>query len=226
MLSNVLANEHRPRCPPVGGEDQTRRKKDGRTHDYWSVVENKRVAGWDVVQRHVLWLGEINHALLAGCGVAKGHRVFRRRCGTSADTGAVPRRSMLWGGVRCVVRSALPAGLAAVSYSGSGPSARDAKSQGTRWNQLRAGRHGILPRRADEARRCTGQNTTRPRYSPLLRYSCLQIADEKACRALPCLVRVAAETEYAAKDTLAGRDVDNAEAKAADQCADLIDPTD
>jgi hypothetical protein len=33
---------------------------DGKTHDYWSVVENKRVAGGRVVQRHVLYLGEIN----------------------------------------------------------------------------------------------------------------------------------------------------------------------
>ena len=39
---------------------KTQRKKDGKTHDYWSVVENKRVAGGRVVQRHVLYLGEIN----------------------------------------------------------------------------------------------------------------------------------------------------------------------
>jgi hypothetical protein len=36
------------------------RKKDGKQHRYWSVVENKRVAGGRVVQRHVLYLGEIN----------------------------------------------------------------------------------------------------------------------------------------------------------------------
>ena len=36
------------------------RKKDGKEHRYWSVVENKRVAGGRVVQRHVLYLGEIN----------------------------------------------------------------------------------------------------------------------------------------------------------------------
>jgi len=29
-------------------------------HRYWSVVENTRVAGGRVVQRHVLYLGEIN----------------------------------------------------------------------------------------------------------------------------------------------------------------------
>jgi hypothetical protein len=36
------------------------RKKDGKTHRYWSVVENRRVGGGRVVQRHVLYLGEIN----------------------------------------------------------------------------------------------------------------------------------------------------------------------
>lgn len=38
------------------------RKKDGKEHRYWSVVENRRVAGGRVVQRHVLYLGEINDA--------------------------------------------------------------------------------------------------------------------------------------------------------------------
>jgi transposase len=38
----------------------TTRKKDGKEHRYWSVVENRRVAGDRVVQRHVLYLGEIN----------------------------------------------------------------------------------------------------------------------------------------------------------------------
>jgi hypothetical protein len=36
------------------------RKKDGKEHRYWSVVENRRAAGGRVVQRHVLYLGEIN----------------------------------------------------------------------------------------------------------------------------------------------------------------------
>jgi transposase len=38
----------------------TTRKKDGKEHTYWSVVENRRVASGRVVQRHVLYLGEIN----------------------------------------------------------------------------------------------------------------------------------------------------------------------
>jgi hypothetical protein len=35
------------------------RKKDGKTHRYWSVVENRRLADGRVLQRHVLYLGEI-----------------------------------------------------------------------------------------------------------------------------------------------------------------------
>src|SRR5882762_3697352 len=38
----------------------TRRLKDGKEHRYWSLVENKRCAGGKVVQRAVLYLGEIN----------------------------------------------------------------------------------------------------------------------------------------------------------------------
>ena len=38
----------------------TTRKKNGKDHEYFSIVENKRVAAGRVVQRHVLYLGEIN----------------------------------------------------------------------------------------------------------------------------------------------------------------------
>lgn len=38
----------------------TTRKKDGKEHRYFSVVENKRVSAGRVLQRHVLYLGEIN----------------------------------------------------------------------------------------------------------------------------------------------------------------------
>ncbi len=37
-----------------------RRIKDGKEHRYWSIVENRRVRGGRVVQRQVLYLGEIN----------------------------------------------------------------------------------------------------------------------------------------------------------------------
>ena len=36
------------------------RKKDGKEHHYWRLVENRRVAEGRVIQRHVLYLGEIN----------------------------------------------------------------------------------------------------------------------------------------------------------------------
>jgi hypothetical protein len=36
------------------------RQKDGKLHRYWSIVETRRVAGGGVVQRRVLYLGEIN----------------------------------------------------------------------------------------------------------------------------------------------------------------------
>ena len=38
----------------------TKRKKDGKEHRYWSIVENRRVGGGRVVQRPLLFLGEIN----------------------------------------------------------------------------------------------------------------------------------------------------------------------
>ena len=40
----------------------TPRKKDGKVHRYWSLVENRRLADGRVKQRHVLYLGEINDA--------------------------------------------------------------------------------------------------------------------------------------------------------------------
>src|SRR5260221_1970741 len=38
----------------------TLRHKNGKPHEYFSIVENKRVVRGKVVQRHVLYLGEIN----------------------------------------------------------------------------------------------------------------------------------------------------------------------
>ena len=37
-----------------------KRIKDGKEHRYWSVVENRRVAGGRSVQKTLLYLGEIN----------------------------------------------------------------------------------------------------------------------------------------------------------------------
>jgi transposase len=37
-----------------------RRKKDGKVHEYWNVVENRRLSDGRIAQRQVLYLGEIN----------------------------------------------------------------------------------------------------------------------------------------------------------------------
>jgi len=42
------------------------RRKDGKTHRNWSVVENRRVEGGRVVQRQLLHLGELNDQQRAG----------------------------------------------------------------------------------------------------------------------------------------------------------------
>ena len=41
---------------------RTQRRKNGKDHDYWSIVESRRLANGRVVQRHVLYLGKINDA--------------------------------------------------------------------------------------------------------------------------------------------------------------------
>src|SRR4030042_596617 len=38
------------------------RRKNGKEHSYWSLVESRRLADGRVSQRHVLYLGEINDA--------------------------------------------------------------------------------------------------------------------------------------------------------------------
>jgi transposase len=42
------------------------RRKDGKEHRYWSIVENRRCAGGRIVQRQVLYLGEINDSQREG----------------------------------------------------------------------------------------------------------------------------------------------------------------
>src|SRR5437016_2089819 len=39
---------------------QNKRRKNGKTHRYFSVVENRRTSGGNTAQRQVLYLGEIN----------------------------------------------------------------------------------------------------------------------------------------------------------------------
>ena len=71
---------------------KTPRKKDGKTQDYWSVVENKRVAGGRVVQRHVLYLGEINSSQAA---------VWRKAIEVLDDDAGHPRTLALFPEDRC-----------------------------------------------------------------------------------------------------------------------------
>jgi hypothetical protein len=75
---------------------KTPRKKDGKTHDYWSVVENKRVAGGRVVQRHVLYLGEINSSQAA---------VWRKAIEVLDDDAGHPRTMALFPEDRCTGRA-------------------------------------------------------------------------------------------------------------------------
>src|SRR3954465_4655061 len=44
---------------------RTQRKKDGKTHTYWDIVESKRPGDGRVLQRQVLYLGEINSSQAA-----------------------------------------------------------------------------------------------------------------------------------------------------------------
>ena len=68
----------------------TTRKKNGKQHRYWSIVENRRLSGGRVVQRPVLYLGEIN---------SSQERAWRKSIEVlddgaldpTADVGPVPR---------------------------------------------------------------------------------------------------------------------------------------
>ena len=68
------------------------RKKDGKLHRYYSVVENKRVSGKRVVQRHVLYLGEIN---------STQERAWRRSIEVLDEASARPRTLSLFAEDRC-----------------------------------------------------------------------------------------------------------------------------
>src|SRR5437667_3365232 len=68
------------------------RRKDGKEHRYWSVVENTRVSGGRVVQRHVLYLGEINDTQ---------ELAWRRSIEVLEDGAARPRTLSLFPEDRC-----------------------------------------------------------------------------------------------------------------------------
>src|SRR5712691_3521600 len=111
------------------------RRKDGKQHRYWSVVENPRVAGGRVVQRHVLYLGEINDTQ---------ELAWRRSIAVLEDGGAQPRRLSLFPEDRCEGRLAdaaaaarAAAGSVLVEAAGVEPQrACPRESGGTRWDQV------------------------------------------------------------------------------------------
>jgi hypothetical protein len=71
---------------------QTIRKKDGKEHRYFSVVENRRVADGRVVQRHLLYLGEINDSQ---------ERAWRKSIEVFDEGAAEPRTLSLFPEDRC-----------------------------------------------------------------------------------------------------------------------------
>jgi hypothetical protein len=77
------------------------RKKDGKEHRYFSVVENRRVARGRVVQRHVLYLGEIN---------SSQEIAWRKSIEVIEGTTAQPRSLALFPEDRC--ESVLPVTVA------------------------------------------------------------------------------------------------------------------
>lgn len=65
----------------------TKRKKDGKEHRYWNVVESRRVSGGRVLQRQVLYLGEINSSQLGA---------WRKTIEVWEEGGAAPQRIALF----------------------------------------------------------------------------------------------------------------------------------
>ena len=70
----------------------TTRRKDGKEHRYWSIVENRRLSDGRVLQRHVLYLGETN---------ASQERAWRKSIKVFDDGAKVPRTLPLFPQDRC-----------------------------------------------------------------------------------------------------------------------------
>jgi transposase len=66
----------------------TKRRKNGKEHTYWSVVESRRVGGSRVVQKHLLYLGEINDSQKAAWSEAV--EVFDEKEGASKQVALFP----------------------------------------------------------------------------------------------------------------------------------------
>ncbi len=76
------------------------RRKDGKAHRSWSLVENRRVRGGRVVQRQVLYLGEINDSQQAAWRRTYRFRKLRFRIGRKVrrtNLGGIAESVMVWG---------------------------------------------------------------------------------------------------------------------------------
>lgn len=131
---------------------ESKRFKDGKEHHYWSLVENRRVdGGRKVVQRHVLYLGEINSSQQAawrktievfetGSAIARTLALFPEEHSPAADDGQIVRlhlnqlelrRPRQWGA--CWLASVLYQKLRLDEFwSERLPSSR----KGTRWDHV------------------------------------------------------------------------------------------
>src|SRR5258705_6319335 len=97
---------------------RTERKKNGKTHSYWNVVENKRLDGGRVVQRHVLYLGEINSSQAAAW--RKAIEVFDVDAGRAGTLSLFPEDRCEAIAGDAFRRSASPVGDAASSSAAMG----------------------------------------------------------------------------------------------------------
>jgi transposase len=129
----------------------TNRKKDGKEHRYWNVVENRRVSGGRVVQRQVLYLGEINgsqreawrktiEVFEDGAATAQTMALFPEDCPVEADDTSVVkirlkevelRRPRQWGACWLACRLYEQVGLDKFWAERLGPSRK-----GTRWDLI------------------------------------------------------------------------------------------
>ena len=90
------------------------RKKDGKLHRYWSVVESRRTADDRVLQRQVLYLGEINDSQKAAW--TRAIKVFpddgeaQQEASFPDDRAAVGLRDRAYSLERVIVASPAPVG--------------------------------------------------------------------------------------------------------------------
>ena len=81
---------------------KTEKRKNGKTHLYWSVVESKRLGSGRVIQRHVLYLGEINSSQAEAW--RKAIEVFDEDAGRSRTLGLFPEDRCMVGDGDDVIR--------------------------------------------------------------------------------------------------------------------------